>query len=531
MAEWEELQALVITWRGQTAILSEIVRAARLECRVIICCNDQNTINSAKTTLQNNNVDLSSGVDFVLIPNNSIWVRDYGPNCVYANGVDSLYFIDWIYNRPTRPLDNNLPVLLGNWMQIPVYATTAAPHQMVHTGGNFMSDGMGTGFSSELILEENQPGNPYGIPALSEMQLDELMRNFMGIDRYIKMSTLPFDLIHHLDMHMKLLDEETLLVGEYPEGTADGPQIEANIQYVLSQFKSPFGTPYKVVRIPMPPHNNLYPDNGGNYRTYANAVFVNKTVLVPFYQPTYDTTAQRIWETALPGHKILGIDCNSIIPSLGAIHCITKEIGVADPLRIVHQPLSCQDNAGIEGYPIYATLQHRDGIEWGKIWYATQPDGPFQSIAMQALLSNDTVDVWMGVLPTQSSGTDVYYYLSAGAKNGKVVDRPLTGKSGAWKFCTFSSVGTLAAAEVAVEPVFPNPASAITCVPVTTNQATDLQISLLDALGRTCLDIFQGRTTAGTSRYFFDATALTAGTYFIRVSGISGSQLHKLLVR
>ena len=38
----------------------------------------------------------------------------------------------------------------------------------------------------------------------------------MGINRYITMPTLPYDGIHHIDMHMKLLDEETLLVGEYP---------------------------------------------------------------------------------------------------------------------------------------------------------------------------------------------------------------------------------------------------------------------------------------------------------------------------
>ena len=35
--------------------------------------------------------------------------------------------------------------------------------------------------------------------------------------------------IHHVDMHMKLLDEETILVGEYPEGVSDYYLIESNI--------------------------------------------------------------------------------------------------------------------------------------------------------------------------------------------------------------------------------------------------------------------------------------------------------------
>lgn len=55
------------------------------------------------------------------------------------------------------------------------------------------------------------------------------------------METLPYDGIHHIDMHMKLLDEETLLVSKYPTGVADGPQIEANIQYVLNNFNRHLG--------------------------------------------------------------------------------------------------------------------------------------------------------------------------------------------------------------------------------------------------------------------------------------------------
>ncbi len=100
-----------------------------------------------------------------------------------------------------------------------------------------MSDGMGTAFASSLILDENEFGNPYNVSVKTESQIDGILSDFMGIDRYIKMNPLPYDVIHHIDMHMKLLDEETLIVGEYPAGVADGPQIEANIQYVLNNFQ------------------------------------------------------------------------------------------------------------------------------------------------------------------------------------------------------------------------------------------------------------------------------------------------------
>ena len=63
-------------------------------------------------------------------------------------------------------------------------------------------------------------------------------------------TVLTFDAIHHIDMHMKLLNEETLLVGEFPLNVSDGPQIEMNIQYIQDNFTSVYGTPYKIVRIP-----------------------------------------------------------------------------------------------------------------------------------------------------------------------------------------------------------------------------------------------------------------------------------------
>ena len=34
---------------------------------------------------------------------------------------------------------------------------------------------------------------------------------------------------------------------------SDGPQIEMNIQYIQDNFTSVYGTPYKIVRIPMVP--------------------------------------------------------------------------------------------------------------------------------------------------------------------------------------------------------------------------------------------------------------------------------------
>ena len=247
MAEWEEFQAIQITWTAQLPILRQIVDYAQEECLVYIICSDSNSVRSY---LQGGGVGLHN-IRYLITGFNSIWCRDYGPWTIYSGTVDTLRIVDWIYNRPARPLDNTSPVFVANFMGVPIHQTISAPNDLVNTGGNFMVDGHGTAFASKLILTENQAGNPYGVSAKTETQINGIMNAYMGITRYIKMETLPYDQIHHIDMHIKLLDEETLLVGQYPAGVADGPQIELNLQYVLNNFQTCFGKPYKVVRIPM----------------------------------------------------------------------------------------------------------------------------------------------------------------------------------------------------------------------------------------------------------------------------------------
>lgn len=530
MAEWEELQALAVTWVSYKPIMAQLILHAKAECEVVVICADSNAV---KVELLNQyalpNLD---NVTFLQAPYNSVWMRDYGPNPVYANEVDSLYFVDWIYNRP-RPNDDLVPNAIGSFLNVPVYTTTEAPSDLVNTGGNFLPDGMGTAFASELILEENRPGNSYGVSAKTEPQIDQIMSDFMGIDRYVKMPVLPYDGIHHLDMHWSLLDEETFIVGEYPAGVSDGPQIEANLQYVLANYMSPFGTPYKVVRIQMPPSATGSFPPSAPYRTYANMVFVNKTLLVPTYYQQYDTTNLRVLREALPGYKVVGINCNSMISAGGALHCITKQIGVNDPLLIQHQPL--RDVADYyEPFEVNARILHRSGVAAAQLWYTTDTSLGYSPAAMT--LTDAMNDIWTGQIPALQSDAQVFYYIEATAQNGKTLVRPLPAPAGYWKFeAAFTPVSGVqdvpAAAPLRMDAIFPNPAAAITCIPVESAGSVDGVIELTDMLGRTVQTVFAGRIPQGSSKYFIHADRFEAGVYLVRLRTEHHQEVQKLIVR
>ncbi len=531
MAEWEELEALVITWRvpSYNSIYREIIQHAKEEVRVIVIVKDEASKTTAINNLLNNGIDLTN-VEFLVQDNDSIWVRDYGPQGVYANEVEDQYIIDWIYNRP-RPKDNVIPLKVGEYLNLPVYSTTETPDDLVHTGGNFLSDGLGTGFSSKLVLEENGPGNDFNAGPHTEVEIDEMMNTYLGIERYIKMNTLPYDEIHHIDMHMKLLDEETILMGQYPQGIADGPTIEANLNYVLSNFNSAFGKPYKVVRMQMPPEDGKYPHNGGDYRTYTNSVFVNRTILVPTYEQQFDTTALRIYQENFPGYKVVGINCNSIITQLGALHCITKEIGVNDPLLIVHDRLeNINDNNLWSDYQIKADIKHRTGISNAQVFYTTDTSAAYSPLEMTLIDAN--TDTWAADIPHQANGSEIFYYIHAAANSSKEQVRPLVAPTGYYNFKVddeSSDVDEQTA--VALDAIYPNPTSAITVVPVFSKATQFATIEIRDVLGKKVKTAFSGMLPFGSSNHFIHAENYLPGTYFVSLKTNNSVQTQKLIVK
>ena len=369
------------------------------------------------------------------------------------------------------------------------------------------------------------------------------MKKFLGIDRYVKMETLPYDVIHHIDMHMKLLDEETLLVGEYPPGVADGPQIEANLQYVLNNFQTCFGRPFKVIRIPMPPENGQYPPQG-DYRTYTNSIIINKTVIIPTYEYQYDTTAFRIYREAMPGYNIVGINSNAIIPSLGAIHCIVKEVGVSEPVWISHAKMDSvvydEDSIAVS-----AVIKTKSGIAEAYIYWTADTSLGFNSAQMQ-ILNGDTA---IGYIPQQIDGTEIFYYLSAASNSGRTVAKPLVAPEGFYNFIVENSVTNIAEnyqpAKFYLYQNYPNPFNPSTKIKFTVTrddkrETRNVTLKVYDVLGNEVATLINEELPAGEYEVEFstiggsasggNANNITSGVYFYQLKAGSYIETRKMLL-
>jgi len=530
-AEWEEIEVLTITWRDFPCILKQITAAAVQECRVVIFSENVNQTTNYLTGNSCGGPVAMDSVEVVDAESNSIWIRDYGANTVYKEYNDGRVLVDWLYNRP-RPDDDAIPDVLADHMGLDLYSTIESPGDLMNTGGNWMSDGFGTAFASELILEENGGGTNWWttFPDHTEAEIDEIVQAYHGIDTYIKMDVLPYDGIHHIDMHMKLLDESTLLVAEYPTGVADGPQIEANLQFVLSNFTTKWGTPFDVVRIPSPPQfGGGYPNQNGDYLTYSNATFVNNTILLPTYYEQYDTTAIRIWEEAMPGYNVVGIDCDSgndnIIALSGAIHCITHTVAVEDPLMISHLPLNDTEDTD-NAYVVNAELSHRSGISNATLSWATNPEGPWTDVAMSETVASLLWSEYEANIPAQAEGTQVYYYVTAEANSGKTGARPMPAPEGWWSFRVLGASSSLDNVDATTpwQALYPNPARAITCLELNLPQATECQITLHNAFGQQVALLHDGTLNRGVQRVFLNAADLATGPYFVTLTTAQGTR-------
>jgi hypothetical protein len=299
----------------------------------------------------------------------------------------------------------------------------------------------------------------------------------------------------------------------------------------LSNFNTKFGTPFKVVRIPQPSATNgNFPPNA-YYRTFTNLTFVNNTILLPTYREEYDTIAIRILEEQLPGYTIAPIDIDnsgqSLISNGGGIHCITHTVGVNEPLYITHKKL--ENTADTENdYLAAATILHRNGITEASLFYKTDPEDGYTEISM----TNTTGDEWSASIPAQPLGSTVHYYIEGISNNGKQGAHPFPAPLGTHVFDIIDP-GTVSLNEgpsIQLNQIYPNPAKAITVVPISSNRQQQVEIKLFNLQGALVKEIYKGEISYGEKNFFINASKYPSGLYQVIIETEEYEQIQKLVI-
>ena len=339
----------------------------------------------------------------------TLWIRDYGPFSGYRyNGENwERFFLDARYSKYNRPKDDSIPSQLGRQWGIPV---TQFPVEV--EGGNVILDGTGNGFGSKRIYNQN--------PSYTQNQIKNLFLDYFGLNDFYFLDVLEHSgggIWMHVDMFMKMIDNQTIMVSSYPQYLPDYPIIEGIAQQ-LAQTLNQFGVPYKVIRIPAPPKaDGSYATTlNDEMRTYTNSLTTNGVVVLPRYNHPLDDTAREIYKRALPGYEIRMVDARTLTPLYGAIHCVTREVCKAEFLRILHTALK-----GEQPYEpvkkLYCKVQAAGAIDSVMLYYRVLPQTTFQTLPMQPYAGD-----FEGVIDGLNPGDTVQYYIYAADTAGHVFE-------------------------------------------------------------------------------------------------------------
>lgn len=339
-AEWELHEATWIAWPHNSDdwpgkfqaipwVYADIVRnLARME-HVHILVNDSAAGKRATGILQRVGANLGN-VSFHTWPTNRVWTRDSGPIFV-RNSKGDLGITNWKFNAWAKydnwQLDDCLPALAAELLQVPqwtptIQLTSGTEHRIVLEGGSIDVNGQGVMITTEeCLLSEVQQRNP----DVSQEQLEEIFRDYLGIEKVLWMNRgIAGDDTHgHVDDITRFVSADTIVTVIEPDREDDNHEpLQENLER-LQQARNLDGQPFRIVQLPMP--SPVIFEGQRLPASYGNFYIANKLVLVPTFNDPKDRQALSILAELFPNREIVGIHCGDFIWGLGALHCMTQQ--------------------------------------------------------------------------------------------------------------------------------------------------------------------------------------------------------------
>lgn len=469
------------------------------------------------------------------------WMRDFGPNGIYYGSQDSVGFVDLHY-YDGRDQDNIFPSFLANQLG---YKNIVS--KMYGEGGNLMTDGFGKVFYSDMFTEAN---GHYGLhsPEWSSGQTTDTLKNVFNTPETVMLPKLNCDGgTGHIDLYVKLIDEQTLMIAKYPNEVTAGDKkiIEDNVQY-LASLKTTYNRPFRLFRIPHPTGDDgTYKDTSCSKldfdaRTFINGITANKTFIYPSYSDDIDGNQAQtaevtgIFEKIMPGYKVIPIDSRAITTNGGggAIHCITMQIPAENPVLFWHPSID-----GIQpktsSYHILAKVTNHSGIASAVCKWRIKGNAAWNTLNLTDSSGYFIGDINPGTL---TDNDQIQYYLTATTNNGKTAVKPITAPDGFYTILFKYQTGVSELEEIKAKDhlfgAYPNPASHSFTIPFNLVDQASVQIVLTDLVGKEVMSVQKGRLAAGTYQETMDASQLGNGVYFYSLI-LNGEKLstRKLLIQ
>ena len=233
-----------------------------------------------------------------------VWIRDYGPTFVVNRALGKTAMVRWNFNAWGNKYENQLrdgkmPHTMNRRLLLPMFEPG-----IVLEGGSIDVNGRGTVLTTRACLL-----NPNRNPALSADQIEENLREYLGVEKVIWLNdgVVGDDTDGHIDDIARFVGPSTVVCA-YETDIADAnyPALHDNYE-ILRQSSDQDGKPLTVIRLPMPAK---VADSEERYpASYTNFYIGNTVVVVPVFNDPHDAEALRIIQETLPGTDCCGDRC------------------------------------------------------------------------------------------------------------------------------------------------------------------------------------------------------------------------------
>jgi agmatine/peptidylarginine deiminase len=231
---------------------------------------------------------------------NTIWVRDYSPFVSTKN--KNFISFEYLYHRP---LDNAMPSHFANMLS---YGHIKSDIRL--EGGNIHTNGAGFCVISDKVIKMNHHD--------VKRELTKI-----GCIRTLILKSLYYDATQHVDIYILWIDKDTILMGFYNE-----TQDFKDYYIMLENYRLLKDEGFTIISVPMPSHCANVQCNKYVSRTYLNAIFLNKYLIVPVYEESKENEEVALniirEQLEIRGKSLITVPGDHIITYSGSVHCISK---------------------------------------------------------------------------------------------------------------------------------------------------------------------------------------------------------------
>ncbi|PKA82003.1 agmatine/peptidylarginine deiminase [Ulvibacter sp. MAR_2010_11] len=470
VAEWEPAQGVYFVW--PPVIPKELIIELSNDTRIFPIVDGQAGQAHAEKWLVKWGINLQN-VNFLhLKTEEELQPRDWGPSAVFT-GTGAFKITDgqYKYACPGTDLKCNDSLEFQKKDNGQIYRSTIVDTAIVYlgnklgfdvlelpftnTGGNVITDGMGTAFSTCVLLTENR------FNGISDKEFFQLNDSLLGLSNYNIISNFDKIGIQHIDCLLKLIDEETILVAEPPKNHELYSIYENIVQNELSHLKTIYNRPYTIKRIKVAPY---YTDDEAAYLTaYTNSLILNKNVYVPLFGIEEDSLALETWRSVMPGYSIkgyeyvlkdqpvktkyhfegfeeLGVETGWLYED--AIHCRIKSIWDENMVFISVKKVLPEVNIN-QSAVLNATIidYNNANLTVEEVFLKWRVKGE-ESWVKQKMTMDTNPNHWFAEFPAKEKEIEIEYYIEAQSGSGATQNRPITAPEGfyTFKYVTHKSI-------------------------------------------------------------------------------------------